>query len=192
MDAAQNQLHSISRHRTSVLLTIPLSFYFFLLLCFSSSHHHLCSLLSIPPPPLLPAPPQTGGESGSGSSGISRRTGRCAEAWSPSCGTGKALCSPLISVKDYLFEKCVCVCVCVCGGRDMKVGREDYHTLGAFTAAEATWGVCYHGYVSCSHYHRHVLPSACIQEEQDVHSQSRMYSASLCPSTPQSCCLPQP
>lgn len=64
----------------------------------------------------------------------------------------------------------VCVFVCVCGGRDMKVGREDYHTLGAFTAAEATWGVCYHGCVSCSHYHRHVLPSACIQEEQDVHS----------------------
>lgn len=121
VDAAQNQLHGITRHRNldsphhpSLLLII------FFLLCLSSSHHHChlpFSLLSILlPPPLLalPVPPQTDkeGKSSSGSSGRSGRTGRCAEACNPPypplpCSTGKALCSPLISVKDYVFVKSV-------------------------------------------------------------------------------------
>lgn len=79
------------------------------------------------------------------SSSSSRRTGKCAEAcFPPSCSTGKTSRSPLISAKDYLFEKCVCVLV---RAGIWKVGREDYHTLGAFTTtAGATQGECYSGY----------------------------------------------
>lgn len=162
----QWMLHSISSTAsagigTSILLTIPLSLSFFLLLCLSSSHHHhhhhLLSPLSIPPlppPPSLvfPARPQTDeeGKSGSGSSsGSSRRTGRCAEACTPhlpppSCSTGKALCSPLISVKVYLFVMRARLCalgyVCACEevlGQDLRVGYEDYRTSVGFTAAGA-------------------------------------------------------
>lgn len=85
------------------------------------------------------------------SSSSSRRTGRCAEAClPPSCSTGKTLRSPLLSVKDYLFEKCVCMCACE--SRDLKSRQRGLPHPGSITTAKATQGECCHGY-----FHTHIL-----------------------------------
>lgn len=135
VDAAQNRLHSISRHRNLDSPHHPSPSHFFLLLCLLSSHYHHhrpFSPLSIPPPPpplVLPVPPQTGkeGKSGSGSSsGSSGRTGRCAEACTPpppppavQARRCALLCYLSRTICLWCVRECVFVAMCVC----VRVGR---------------------------------------------------------------------
>lgn len=135
VDAAQNRLHSISRHRNLDSPHHPSLLLIFFSSCASRPLTTTTTTLSLPSPSLLllllfflflhrqarkeKAAVAAAAAAAGGLVGVLRP----APPTPTPCSTGKALCSPLISVKDYLFVMCAWVCVrghvCVC----VRVGR---------------------------------------------------------------------
>lgn len=180
VDAAQNQLHSISRQRTSVLLVIPLSYSFFS----SCASHPLTTTLALSSLSLLLL-----------LLFLQRRAGKAAAA---EAGGLVGVLRP-VSLLQYrqdvvfssdlcqglsIWEVCVCVYVCACQSRDLESRQRGLPHLGSI------YHHCqsYTGWMLAVDVSMLTFSSSCTR--LCMHTEGCIFSATLCfSSTPQLWCL---